>query len=181
MLDLATTANTFGLQNNCYYCTVAALSNMTVQQFFHVSQIMQQDTATPQEILDLWAEAGIENVSYRTFAGGDDFDAAVLQIMPLNHGLGLFYLRVAGPGHMVAIKNLIDKIWWNYSHSKFYILWWTFIFLIIFCVINYFKWDKMQAVYSVMNKEQGKIVNPTILKRSLLFTFLYTSFIFFGL
>lgn len=88
ILRIDTTANTYGLDQNCYYCSVAALSNMTVEQFFHISEIMQQDTATPDEIVALWAEGNVGNVAYTQFVSGDDFDRAIVQAMPRGSGLG---------------------------------------------------------------------------------------------
>lgn len=105
ILNLQTTANTYGLDQNCYYCTVAALTNMTVEQFFHISEIMQQDTATPDEIVELWAEGNVDNVAYVRFDNGNDFDRDVIQRMPQGSGLGLAYARVDGSGHMVVLAK----------------------------------------------------------------------------
>lgn len=105
ILNPATTANTFGLDRNCYYCTVAALSNMTVEQFFHISEVMQQDDATPDEIIALWNEAGIHNVAYTSFTRGDEFERTVLQPMPRNSGIGLGYTRQDGTRHMVVLAK----------------------------------------------------------------------------
>ena len=105
ILHFSITANTYGLDQNCYYCTVAALSNMTVEQFFHISEIMQQDTATPDEIIELWRQAGVENVGYTAFVDGDKFDREVLRPMPPGYGLGLAYTRSDGSGHMVVLAK----------------------------------------------------------------------------
>lgn len=105
ILGLSTTANTYGLDQNCYYCTVAALSNMTVEQFFHISEIMQQDTATTDEIVALWAEGKVPNVAYTRFVDGSDFDRQVVQAMPRGYGLGLAYTRPNGSGHMVVLAK----------------------------------------------------------------------------
>ncbi|UCD85820.1 MAG: hypothetical protein JSU92_06390 [Deltaproteobacteria bacterium] len=105
ILRIDKTANTYGLDQNCYYCSVAALSNMTVEQFFHISEIMQQDTATPDEIIGLWAEGNVQNVAYEKFVSGDDFDRDVIQAMPRGSGLGLAYTRANGSGHMVVLAK----------------------------------------------------------------------------
>lgn len=105
ILNPGTTANTFGHDQNCYYCTVAALTNKTAEQFFHISEVMQQDCATPDEILGLWSEADIHTVAYTTFVRGDDFDRKVMQPMPRNSGLGLAYSRQDGTGHMVVLAK----------------------------------------------------------------------------
>jgi len=105
ILDFRTTANSYGLARNCYYCSVAALSNMTVEQFFRVSEIMQQDTATSDEIRGLWAEGKVENVAYVAFHDGDGFDRQVIQAMPRGSGLGLAYTRADSTGHMVVLAK----------------------------------------------------------------------------
>ncbi|MCA6384534.1 MAG: hypothetical protein IM605_02500 [Cytophagales bacterium] len=105
ILDIHTTANTFGLDQNCYYCSVAALSNMTVEQFFRITEIMQQDTATPDEIVALWAAGNVTNVTYTQFVRGNDFDQHIVQKMPLGTGLGLAYTRANGSGHMVVLAK----------------------------------------------------------------------------
>lgn len=112
ILDIHTSANTYGLEQNCYYCTVAALNNMTVEQFFHISEIMQQDTATSEEILNLWHEAGINNVTYEEFENRNKFDMEVIHNMPAGHGLGLAFRRANNKGHMVVLakdKNGVVK------------------------------------------------------------------------
>jgi hypothetical protein len=110
ILALATSANTYTLTHNCYYCTVAALNNMTVEEFFRVSEIMQQDNATPDEIVDLWKEGGVPNVAYHQFLSGDTFDRQVVQAMPRNYGLGLAYTRADGTGHMVVLAKDMQGI-----------------------------------------------------------------------
>jgi hypothetical protein len=108
ILPLTTTANTYGLDQNCYYCSVAALSNMTVEQFFNVSEIMQQDTATPNEILSLWAEGGVPNVNYIVFNGLNsvfNVGQTVVTNMPKGQALGLAYTRQDGSGHMVVLAK----------------------------------------------------------------------------
>ena len=102
------TANTYGLDQNCDYCTVAALSNMTVEQFFHISEIMQQDRATPDEIIGLWTQGGVPNVAYTRFERGDEFSQQVIQSMPPGYGLGLAYTRADGTGHMIVLAKYDD-------------------------------------------------------------------------
>lgn len=104
ILDFHTTANTHGLDQNCYYCAVAALCGMTVEEFFHRSEIMQQDTATPDEILALWKEGGVGNVAYAVL-NHDNQLLPVVQTMPVNCGVGLAYTRANGTGHMVVLAK----------------------------------------------------------------------------
>ncbi len=110
ILDIGKTANTYQLDQNCYYCSVAALSNMTVEQFFSISEIMQQDNATPDEIVALWKEGNVPNVTYTVFVRGDDFDRNVLQKMPRGCGLGLAYTRQNGSGHMVVLAKDVNGV-----------------------------------------------------------------------
>ena len=110
ILDLTKTANTYGLDQNCYYCSVAALSNKTVKEFFNISEIMQQDTATPDEIIKLWNEGGVHNVAHTVFVDDRDFYRQVTETMPRNAGLGLAYTRQNGSGHMVVLAKDNDGI-----------------------------------------------------------------------
>lgn len=110
ILNLNTTANTYELEQNCYYCSVAALSNMTVEQFFRISEIMQQDTATPDEIITLWRDGNVSNVAYAMYVSGDVLDREVIQTMPLGCGVGLAYVRANGSGHMVVLAKDTNSI-----------------------------------------------------------------------
>lgn len=105
ILNPGTTANTHGLYQNCYYCSVAALSNMTVEEFFKISETMQQNTATPNEIVQLWAAGNVLDVEYRVYVDGDVFVTDVIQGMPRGCGLGLAYTREDGSGHMVVLAK----------------------------------------------------------------------------
>ena len=53
ILDIDTSANTYGLDQNCYYCSVAALTGRTVEDFFQLFETMQRDAATTDGIVGL--------------------------------------------------------------------------------------------------------------------------------
>ncbi|SCZ69030.1 MULTISPECIES: RHS repeat domain-containing protein [Photorhabdus] len=50
--------NPYSLNQNCYYCTVSALSNTTTNELVSKTEIMQQDTADLTEIESLFRAAG---------------------------------------------------------------------------------------------------------------------------
>lgn len=56
---LANALNPHRLNQNCYYCTIAALTSRTVTDMVADTEIMQQDQATPDEIVSLFQEAGV--------------------------------------------------------------------------------------------------------------------------
>ncbi len=106
ILDINTTSNTYGLDKNCYYCTVAALRNQTVEQFFKDCEIMQDDFATLDDIINLFAEGGMDNIAYRAYNEGGNFYNQVILNMPRGCGLGLAYTRKnTKSGHMVVLAK----------------------------------------------------------------------------
>jgi hypothetical protein len=93
--------NSFGQNENCYYCTVAALLNTTTSQLVNVTQTMMQDRASADEIVALMAAAGIPNPSYvqlQTLAAVQ----GALASLPDNQAVGLAYTRIDGTGHMIV-------------------------------------------------------------------------------
>lgn len=57
--------NTTGLNDNCYYCTIAALKNTDVSSLISVTEIMQnQGGAQHCEIFKLFHDAGLHANSY---------------------------------------------------------------------------------------------------------------------
>ncbi|WP_277973461.1 hypothetical protein [Pantoea agglomerans] len=57
--QLSNELNPHRLKLNCYYCTIAALTNQTVLDLVAETEIMQQDQATLDEIMYLFREAGV--------------------------------------------------------------------------------------------------------------------------
>jgi hypothetical protein len=53
-----------------------------------------------------------------------------------------------------AFTNLLNKSWWDYGYKKYYILYWTTAFLLIFFLINIFLWEKMEEVYPIMSSDK---------------------------
>ncbi|WP_380182840.1 hypothetical protein [Kalamiella sp. sgz302252] len=58
---LSARLNPHGLNQNCYFCTVAALTNKTVLELVEHTETMQQDGATLDEITQLFRDSGIES------------------------------------------------------------------------------------------------------------------------
>ena len=101
-MSLHDKVNTFGLDDNCYYCTAAALLNMTVDELITKSEIMQYATGTLEDITDLFKEVGVP-VKYQTI----DKDRLESEIEKLqnNDRFGFAYHRQDGSGHMVVLQK----------------------------------------------------------------------------
>jgi len=56
---LSNKLNPHRLNLNCYYCTIAALTNQTVHDMVAATEVMQQDQATLDEIMCLFRKAGV--------------------------------------------------------------------------------------------------------------------------
>ncbi|MGN6418268.1 MAG: hypothetical protein ACTHMC_12295 [Pseudobacter sp.] len=44
----------------------------------------------------------------------------------------------------------LNKIWWYYGYKKWLILIWSFIFISVFVIINYYQWNHVQPAYPIM-------------------------------
>lgn len=93
--------NTHGLDDNCYYCTVAALLGKTVEELFKQTEIMQQRTANEDEIIGLFKEAGVSDI---TCVATTDPQAVynAIKWFPSGESVGLAFTRQGGSGHMVV-------------------------------------------------------------------------------
>jgi|GEM_PF-4107842 len=86
-----------------------------------------------------------------------------------------------------SIRGFISRCWWYYSYRKYYILFWTAGFLVIFFCLNILWWPKLKAVYPVISElPRSKYYNsssPEIEpeKKSYLTILIFTAFIFFSL
>lgn len=92
--------------------------------------------------------------------------------------------QLNGSGGWLA--DSFSRYWWYYGYRKYYILYWSLFFLIVFVVINYKGWEAIQSVYPVIPIEkQGffdRIKYYQHYKRKTLFNvFVFTAFIFFSL
>lgn len=85
--------------------------------------------------------------------------------------------------------NLTSKIfyrikqwWWDFGYHKEYIIYWIFIFVLIFTIINakyiHYLNDK---VYTVFTNTEHKLLKRLKIISRVKFAFYYTIFIFFGL
>jgi hypothetical protein len=98
------TINTYGLQNNCYFVTTAALLNMTVDDLVRQTETMQQVTGADSDIKGLFADAGVRVVSRRF----DNLRELYHQLLSLPAGtsVGLAYNRFGqSVGHMLVVQR----------------------------------------------------------------------------
>lgn len=96
--------NTYGLQNNCYFVTTAALLNQSVEELVRNTETMQQVTGNDQDIKNLFAEAGVQVQSHRF----DNLQELYRQLLSLPPGasVGLAYSRFGQPvGHMLVVQR----------------------------------------------------------------------------
>lgn len=94
--------NTYHLNDNCYYCSVAALLGASVEELFKAVEIMQQrDGAYRDEIAALFREAGVSDISYYETANPQDMYNAIMSF-PNGESVGLVYYRADRTSHMVV-------------------------------------------------------------------------------
>jgi len=97
--------NSHGHNQNCYYCTVAALSGKTTDKLVKMTSTMQQDQANPTEIAELFRAAG-ESVDVK---GPLTDPKGVLNwvegYVDEEEAVGLAYVRADLSGHMVVMRN----------------------------------------------------------------------------
>ena len=99
-----TPTNTFGLNQNCYYCVVAALLETNTDELVKRTETMQQDCATAEQIDDLMKAAGM-NPKVTTYHDLQSIRQD-LATLPFGQQVGLAYVRNDGTGHMiVAVRD----------------------------------------------------------------------------
>jgi hypothetical protein len=106
--------NSSGLDQNCYYCTVAALKNVDVKTLVGLTETMQQDTARYDEIRQLFREAGFHAEAYvmrglnvgeanaDQFCSAVQMDALLKTTLSAGECCGIAYLRPDKTGHMIV-------------------------------------------------------------------------------
>jgi hypothetical protein len=99
--DWRLSTNSFGLDQNCYYCTIAALLNTDVDTLVSRTETMQQDCANADEISALFSSAGT-TVQYQVF-GSEAAAANFVTRFPNQSALAIGYTRGNGSGHMVVV------------------------------------------------------------------------------
>ncbi len=104
ILFAGTSANPNGLTENCYFCTVAALSNMRVNALVAKIGIMQDRYAQLPEISELFNSAGHP---CKYYSGLDVNDVAYWINNNINFGesIGLAFNRLDGSGHMIVVTK----------------------------------------------------------------------------
>ena len=120
--------NSSGLDQNCYYCTVAALRNMDVRALVSVTETMQQDTANRNEVRALFGAAGLpangfvrQGPTSYGYAGNNlsnnaaDALALIWGTLSTGQFCGVEYYRPDGSGQMVVATRKPgnpDQILW---------------------------------------------------------------------
>jgi len=102
--------NSFGQQQNCYFCTVAALHNQTTNELAKHTETMMQDTATMDDALELFRDAGDVGIQARRFATPAEAAAFVNQTVEIGHAVGLGYKRANGTDHMVVLRRMLGLL-----------------------------------------------------------------------
>ena len=96
--------NTYGLDNNCYYVSVAALLGTTVDDLIRATETMQSITGTHQDIKNLFNDVDVP-IESRQFATLQDLYQALLSL-PQGACVGLAYQRQNTPvGHMLIVQR----------------------------------------------------------------------------
>lgn len=96
-------ANTYGLDDNCYYVTAAVLANTTVETLITATETMQQrGGASEAEITELFNAANLVS-AHESF---NDLEAVIDHLHETSGGFdrtfGLAFVRGDGSGHMVV-------------------------------------------------------------------------------
>lgn len=102
--------NTFGQRENCYFCTVAALNNVSTNQLVGMAEQMQQDGASVDQISNLFRDAGTMDISVRVVATHQEVQEWVMQNIPPGHSVGLAYTRSDQSGHMIVLLRITDTV-----------------------------------------------------------------------
>lgn len=98
------TVNSFGLDFNCYYVTVAALLGTTTRDLVGDTGLMQNITGTDEDIKELFRSAGINAQSHEFTHGRDLYNA--LSTLPEGACVGFAYTRIGQTtGHMVVVQR----------------------------------------------------------------------------
>jgi len=105
--------NPSGLDQNCYYCTVAALKNVGVHELVSLARTMQHDIANRAEILrpPSWSNAG-DNL-WNDYSYAHDLIGSILST---GQFCSVTFRRPNGSSHMVVAArqrgNANDQIVW---------------------------------------------------------------------
>jgi hypothetical protein len=104
LLNSNVSSNSAGLDQNCYYCSIAALLGTDTSSLVTRTEIMQQDTADESHIVALMGAAGIAGPNYLTFHSQLPFEGAIASL-PAGQALGLAYRRTDQTGHMIVYAH----------------------------------------------------------------------------
>jgi len=85
-----------------------------------------------------------------------------------------------------TILGFMDNVWWYYGYRKYYIFYWTVVFLVCFFILNTIVWNNLTSTYVIgySTKRPKFYRNRFYLKqwvRFLLDVMIYTILIFFSL
>ncbi|CRK59890.1 hypothetical protein [Alloactinosynnema sp. L-07] len=98
--------NTYALDDNCYYCTAAALRGITVDKLITETELMQYaGGATVPEVDELFAAAGL-STAYTEYSTFDEVQQAVVAAADDNDKkFALCFVRADGSGHAVVVSR----------------------------------------------------------------------------
>ncbi|MEO0557401.1 MAG: hypothetical protein AAF170_04370 [Bacteroidota bacterium] len=99
ILPVGTSANTFRLPTNCYFCTAAALQSMDCNTLSRERDLMQYDTGDFDEFKELFPYP----ISHRVFTQVSDARQFLMGNLPKHNAVALSYLRSTGSGHSIVV------------------------------------------------------------------------------
>ena len=97
--------NSYGQNQNCYYCTVAALHDTTTHLLVGQTEIMMQDTATTEEIIALFRWAGDASIQVYSCHFPLTLRLFVEANIQIGQAVGLAYGRMNRSAHMVVLHR----------------------------------------------------------------------------
>jgi hypothetical protein len=95
--------NSHGQDQNCYYCTVAALFGTDTNDLVKHTETMMQDNASADEIVALFKSLGVQVVYESTNDAAALYGA--LSKMGNGEACGFAYTRQNGSGYMVVVQR----------------------------------------------------------------------------
>lgn len=113
--------NPYGLNQNCYFCTVAALKNMEVGRLVALSQTMQQNGAGRAEIEELFGAAklsakpfirsglNIAVASPSDWCNSDQAQYIIASSISSGQYCAVDFVRADNTGHMVVAYRQRDQ------------------------------------------------------------------------
>lgn len=106
MLPVGKSANSYDLGNNCYYCTAAALQNLTCGELVSKSEEMQHITGTIEDFTALFEE----NIVHERFITLQEVKNKLLTQLEIYNAVAFGYARKNGTGHMIVAFKVSTSV-----------------------------------------------------------------------